>query len=413
MSDTGFAVLDFETTGFSPKNGDKVVEVGLVLLDQQGNPESTYSTLVNPRRDVGATKIHGITATDVVDAPTFSEIAPELLTLISGRVIVAHNANFDTRFLIAELAAAGFLVDGANLPVICTMRLASDMLPGVGRSLAACCEAYDIDIENAHSALDDALATAKLLRSYFDQEPNFSLWDHALGSAEEFTWPLAEKVSVPTKQRGEQLIREESVLNKYITRLPDAAQSTEERGLMRLFDDIFSDGLMTSDEANLIDAYVAETGISAAKLAEIKNQYFLDLVNLAWSDGVLNPAEIIGIRYVGELFGQSATEIDGKLAAGRHEPEGHVPEFARFRIHLDEGDLVVLTGEMDHPRSFYEEVLAKTGIVCWPSVTKKVKAVVAADVNSQSGKAKRARLLGIPVLSVEDVMEAVANAPEI
>ena len=59
-----FAVIDFETTGISPERGDRVTEVGLVLTDDFGAIEYEWSTLVNPRRDVGASHIHGLTARD-------------------------------------------------------------------------------------------------------------------------------------------------------------------------------------------------------------------------------------------------------------------------------------------------------------------------------------------------------------
>lgn len=409
MKNTGFAVIDFETTGFSPQKGDKVVEVGLVLLDSQGIPETTFSTLVNPLRDVGPTKIHGITASDVIDAPTFPEIAARLVELLNGRVIVAHNARFDVNFLVAELEKSNISVDRESLPVLCTMQLASEMIPGVGRSLAACCEAYDIDQPNAHSALDDAAATAKLLRSYFDQDPNYRVWDEALDSASEFKWPSLEHIEIQTRDRKSQSPRELSGLAPYISRIPDAATTPEERGLMRLFDDIFSDGLMSSEEADLINAYVKEVRITDQKLEEIKSQYFLELVNVAWSDGELNAAEKAGIRYVGNIFGISPVEVQSKIEYLHNQDENSntAPEFASFRIHLDEGDFVVLTGEMPLERSHYEGLLANHGILTWPSVTKKVKLVIAQDPNTQSGKANRARLLGVPVVSLEDLLKAI------
>lgn len=410
MSSKGFAVIDFETTGFSPNKGDKVVEIGLVLLDQHGDPESTFSTLINPGRDVGATKIHGITATDVIDAPSFEDVAPGLLQMINGRVIVAHNASFDTNFLVAEFNSAGILIDKGSLPVICTMKMATEMLPGVGRSLAACCEAYDIDIENAHCALDDAIATAKLLRSYFEQEPNFFLWDRVIEQSSLFVWPSVPAQVPPTKQRGEILTVEEPVLTKYITKLPDAAETAEDRGLLRLFDDIFSDGLMTLEEASLVDAYVEEVGMDAKKLAALKDQYFLDLVNVAWADGVLNAAEIAGIHYVGKLMGKSLAEIKSKIEYLKDEISEEAPNFARFTIHLEEGDHIVLTGEMPLSRSHYEQIASENGLICWPSVTKKVKVVVAQDPNTLSGKAKRARLIGIPVVSLEDFLVAIQES---
>src|SRR4051812_14795166 len=95
------AGVDLETTGADP-GVDRVVEIGVVLLDEAGGVEHEFSTVVDPGRDVGATSIHGIRASDVVGAPTFTEVAPYLAALLSGRVVVAHNALFDLRFLARE-----------------------------------------------------------------------------------------------------------------------------------------------------------------------------------------------------------------------------------------------------------------------------------------------------------------------
>ncbi|WP_143026021.1 exonuclease domain-containing protein [Leucobacter chromiiresistens] len=63
---SGFAVIDFETTGFVPERNDRVVEVGVVLLDETGQQEHSWTTLVNPRRDVGASHVHGISGGDLL-----------------------------------------------------------------------------------------------------------------------------------------------------------------------------------------------------------------------------------------------------------------------------------------------------------------------------------------------------------
>src|SRR4051794_34599242 len=115
------AVVDLETTGTLP-SVDRVVEVGVVLLDESGRVEDEFCTLVDPGRDIGPTSIHGIGAGEVIGAPTFGEVAPYLSALLSGRVVVAHNALFDLRFLAREFGRAGFPI-GLS-PALCTMRLA-------------------------------------------------------------------------------------------------------------------------------------------------------------------------------------------------------------------------------------------------------------------------------------------------
>src|SRR3954447_5753566 len=113
------AVIDVETTGLFPRS-DRIVEIGLVLLDDRGEVEAEFQTLVNPGRDVGPTALHGIKAADVAEAPTFAQLAPSLRSLRAGRVVVPHNALFDLRFLAAEFARASQHVDLS--PSLCTMR---------------------------------------------------------------------------------------------------------------------------------------------------------------------------------------------------------------------------------------------------------------------------------------------------
>ena len=135
---SGYVVLDFETTGFSPAKLDRVVEVGVVEVDARGAIERHWGTLINPERDMGATHVHGITAADVFAAPTFRDVAPRLLASMAGRTVVAHNARFDMTFLTAELARAGYPVH-REVPCLCTMEWSSRFLHGTSRKLGDCC----------------------------------------------------------------------------------------------------------------------------------------------------------------------------------------------------------------------------------------------------------------------------------
>jgi DNA polymerase-3 subunit epsilon len=177
----GFAIVDFETTGLFPERDDRVVEVGVVRLDRDGALIDKYSSLVNPRRDVGATHIHGITASDVANAPTFSEVAGDLLALVRNTAFVAHNASFDLRFLRAEMTRLG--VSLPDFPTLCTMRLATKIgKPIPGRKLSVLCEHFGIACDQAHAAIDDALATTELLRICVRELGGWSsadLWQHA------------------------------------------------------------------------------------------------------------------------------------------------------------------------------------------------------------------------------------------
>jgi DNA polymerase-3 subunit epsilon len=167
----GYAVLDFETTGLS-SSSDRVVEVAVVHVSLAGKVTSSWTTLVNPGTDsVGATEIHGVEPEDVLGAPSFADLAPGLLGLLSNRVLVAHNAKFDVKFLAAEARRAG-LAAPTDLPVLCTMETARKLMPRLARhTLESCCAEAKVRNRSAHAALSDATATAELL-AYFLRKKN-------------------------------------------------------------------------------------------------------------------------------------------------------------------------------------------------------------------------------------------------
>ncbi|MEJ2862831.1 DEAD/DEAH box helicase [Actinomycetospora flava] len=160
---TPFAVVDVETTGLAVGHGHRIVEIAIVTCRPDGGVEDFWHTILDPGRDVGPTRVHGLETIDVVGAPTFAEVIGDVAARLEGRVVVAHNAPFDLGFLHAEFDRAGHPLP--RIPSLCTMALADRTNPDAGRSLADACAAHGIDLENAHSAREDALAAAALLRT--------------------------------------------------------------------------------------------------------------------------------------------------------------------------------------------------------------------------------------------------------
>ena len=101
-----YSLIDLETTGLF-KN-DRIVEISIRKIDFQGNEIEHLNTLVNPERDVGPQSIHKISALDVQNAPVFSELVGNILSIIDNSVLVGHNINgFDIKFLSREFEKAG------------------------------------------------------------------------------------------------------------------------------------------------------------------------------------------------------------------------------------------------------------------------------------------------------------------
>jgi DNA polymerase-3 subunit epsilon len=163
----GFAVIDVETTGFSPED-ERIIEVGVVLLGPDGVETGSFSTLIDPGCDPGPTSVHRITPSMLDGAPTFATVRPYLAETVSGRVLVGHNLDeFDLPFLRVECARAGGppLVPTA-LATVDTLAVAQSHLelPGKAR-LVDCCDHYGLTWDDHHSALGDARVTAALFRA--------------------------------------------------------------------------------------------------------------------------------------------------------------------------------------------------------------------------------------------------------
>lgn len=161
---TPLAILDVETTGTNP-GLDRVVEVSVIRQNPQvGVPEVAFDSLINPKRPVALTHIHGIEDADVSDAPTFAEVAAMVVEALAGAVVVAHNAYFDMRFIEAEFNRLGITFD---VPYLCTQQLRPLLGLGPQISLEQMCREYGVDLKNeTHVAYADAKAVGVLILKY-------------------------------------------------------------------------------------------------------------------------------------------------------------------------------------------------------------------------------------------------------
>jgi DNA polymerase III epsilon subunit family exonuclease len=163
LRDLSYVVVDTETTGGRSWLGDRITEIAAVVV-RNGEIAEVYETLVNPQRPIPPfiTRLTNITWDMVRDAPTFDRIAPDIMRVLEGNVFVAHNANFDWRFLTTELSrATGRQLYGRRL---CTVKIARKVLPQLQRrSLDHLARYYGVEIHNRHRAGGDAIATAKCL----------------------------------------------------------------------------------------------------------------------------------------------------------------------------------------------------------------------------------------------------------
>lgn len=389
---SGYTVIDFETTGLFPQKHDRVVEIGVVYVNDEGEVQGEWSSLVNPARDIGPTQIHGIGASDVLSAPTFADLAPYVVQAMTGRTVVAHNVRFDLLFLYYELTRAG--MDLAMPPVtgLCTMEWSGHYLRSSSRRLADCCAAAGIELRDAHAAINDARATAALLAHFIDSDRPQPRWSAELAPARGYVWPQTPEPwpTVAMTPRGSIVERRPGEwLDRIVGGMPRHADARVESYLEILEAALLDRYLSTFEEQALMQ--MAELlGLDATDLRGIHRTYLEGLAAVALEDGIVTEDERADIDRVAELLGLTASDVDAALAG----PAPSTP--TAFRLH--HGDHVCLTGQMSRPREAIEADAAALGLLPG-SLTKKTRLLVAADPDSQSGKAAKARTYGIPVVT--------------
>lgn len=159
-------ILDTETTGLSPEEGHRLVELGCLEVVNHVPTGNFFHRYINPERDMpeGAFRVHGLSAEFLSDKPKFAEVAPEFLAFIGDDELVIHNASFDMAFLNHELKRAGHapLVFGRAID---TLSIARKRFPGAQNSLDALCKRFNID--NSGRVKHGALLDAELLAEVY------------------------------------------------------------------------------------------------------------------------------------------------------------------------------------------------------------------------------------------------------
>ncbi|CCH89510.1 Putative exonuclease, RNase T and DNA polymerase III [Modestobacter italicus] len=422
------AVVDLETTGVLP-SVDRVVEVGVVLLDDAGTVEHEFATLVDPGRDIGPTSVHGIHASDVIGAPTFAEVAPYLASLLSGRVVVAHNALFDLRFLGREFSRAGLSVE--LTPALCTMRLAGTFDRSL-RSLASVCETLSIANNQAHTALADARATAAALVRMRETLGELALLDAALAvdfdhdgsylgsrSVAARDWralvtdvtlsrrPFIDPCRSVTRSAAQANVRERNgYLAALVSALPEITGAPATMApYLAVLDQVLEDRLVSVSEADQLMTLAGELGCGPTHVSAAHRLYLDALATVALADDVVTDTERADLDRVAVLLGLTSGDVDIALTMVRSGARVSVPHRPSG---LSNGDRIVFTGEMSRSRSDLEEAARAAGLEPVASVSKKTNVLVCADPDSQSGKARKARALGVRVISEPVFWESLA-----
>ena len=383
-----YVVVDVETTGLY--NTDRIVEIAAVTLSAGGETIDEWDTLVNPERDTGPTHIHGVTASMVSAAPTFSEVSAALAERLDGGVLVAHNLPFDARMLLNEYRRIGVDFDAGK--GVCTLQ-------ATGQKLEYATRSRGIPLVNAHRALADARATAALLRSIPDVYVNAPLRpaivDHVVPDFRPRTF-RRDMADATTEEMP------------YLARLAERTQHDGERGAaliyMDLLDRAISDLEITDAERAQLAELASAVGLAPQDISETHRRYLDELIAASLRDGIVDQNEAAMLERVAVELGIESEYLKDRVG-------DQVAEDAS--IVLNAGMRVCFTGTAlypdgtELPRRILDLAARDLELVSVKDVSKKgCDLLIAADPSSQSGKARKARGYGIPVASVPNFLSA-------
>lgn len=396
------AVIDVETTGLSPWRHDRIVEIGIVVMNADGTIDAEYETLVNPTRDIGPSCIHQISAADVLRAPIFADVAGDVLEMLSDCTIIAgHNVSFDRNFLVKEYERLGVTLP--DLPLLCTCRL-------FGRaSLQSCCDELGLSFNGMpHRALVDARLTARIVALLCSDDPSL-LDTHRLVDV---SWPIvaARRTLCFSRTHAERSLTEPP---KFLQRIASTihhdteAETPNVLAYMVLIDRILEDRVIDQSEEDVLVDAVENWGLSSAQLTAAHTNYIHNLAVAALADGIVTDTERRDLHLVSRLLGQNESILDGILesAASQLSTARPAPKIVLPDTDLN-GKSVCFTGQLSATiggqpisRDLAETLAKDAGLNIASNVTKKLNLLVVADPNTQSGKARKARDYGTRILS--------------
>lgn len=355
-----WVVIDAETTGLSPKE-HRIVELGVIVLDERGNAMGEAGTLVHPGTDVGPVDGHGIRLEDVLDAPRFEELAGWLVEWLRGKVLVGHNLLFTSAFLDEEFRRSGW--EMPHVPAICTMTNAPRYLPSLpGRTLEQCCAAAGIPLDGPRSALTNARAAGALFGTFLAQRPVLpSPWVQYIERSRRMAWPripmrdfqMAPRAEEsweppepePTAVVGPELATTAAALagatagvakaaqspatsaddapnpevgTEFVVEVvEDAPRSPEETepvsAYLGALDNAVSDRVLSFTEAIHLKDLAAALAIFEAEQNDAHRQYVRTLAATAWSDREVTEEERADLIAVGKLLDLPETEVDSLI----------------------------------------------------------------------------------------------------
>ena len=378
--DMSLVIVDIQTTGFAVF--DRIVEIACVTVID-GDIVDEYETLIQPNWEIGPVHAHGITPGMLESAPEFEKVADNIARRVNGRVLVAHNLGFTAQMLRQEaerLRGGGAFKPGKGLS---TYNLTK-------QKLALAAESAGLSAPES-TAISDARCVAGLVDLHVRRGELRRLKAASWGPTGE-----GNEVAVPRSEAPQQRGSLHRLAER--TRWPGTPEESTALYLDAL-DRCLEDDVLEDSELEWLDETAEAVGLSARQRAELHRQYYELLKERILADGVVTADEK-----------ELAERVAAALSIGAVDVRS--TERAADGVELEAGMGVCFTGAAvidGQPvnRVLLEKVAKIAGLRTVDSVAEGCDVLVAADPMSRSGEARKAREMDIPIIGMEDFLEAV------
>lgn len=366
-----------------------------------GTIVTDYETLVNPGRSAtDSTRIHGITDRHLVNAPPFSEVAGDLAEVLSESVWVAHNASFDSRFLAQEFGALGERIP--PWPTLCTMRL-SPLRGGPSRPTLADCHSHfgRSAQQQPHRAFGDVQATSDVVACMLSPVADQPF--RTLGVCESEEWQgspptLKCRFSPSSKRHVREQIKSEATVGAVGLAGPGALEA----GL-----ELYRDAIEAALEDRLLDAHELDgllvlgtkLGVSPEQAISINQSYFEGVASRAIADRRIDAVEKRDMEKVAAILELDQATVNRLLAAAK-PAEASSTSLDGLAVCFT-GGVNATRGGQPLSRADLQASATGRGMIVKSGVSKKLDLLVTSDPHSMSGKSKKARELGVRIVSLE------------
>jgi DNA polymerase III subunit epsilon len=397
LKEVDYCILDLETTGLSPDT-DGIVEIAMIRIDGHGNILDKFHSLINPLQSVKCTKIHGITDSDVANAPKIFDVAGHITRIMSEAILVAYNAYFDLSFLREKLFAP--LDISQRHPYFCCMYMRGLIgLEPTRTDLCNACNLAGINIENEHQAFYDAQYTQKLfthylaiaeetgLKNFSDlkrQGKNYQFmksWEFPLPL---YSWknlpssspkprPIEIKESITTQAQKlsfkvDGSSRSVTFVGNLIKRIWDSVRTVKREGQEEYFaclTDALADRILQPREIDELRSVAWHYGLDKNEIQEIHNEFYQSVWDEAMKDGIITNEEKDDLEELVKLLGiegtssYELTEEEKKILDRHHEFYRSLEAGARLPRTEAQRHFVAMCHGKVEAETFHEKIYAK------------------------------------------------------